>query len=416
MSVRVLSFTTFSNLIASAFLLAAAFPYVQIISNDSYTQPYAHILGMVLFVSSVGAFFSMRHSDLVSILSLAGVGLTLFVFTCSPWGNSQEYRYLMVYLSPFLMVPVFLNIIQKMPRQTVGILRYSIAIWLLVATVQVLVDAKFSASLLGRWGLHAVDIVSSGRGVLGLAPEPTHHGFHILVLGAVLSLLDDSKVSRILIFGCIVSAVFFAASSSAVLALLFSIGIWFIRYKTFSGLVVALIGGTILSYSSMMPSDLTGVDSRVIRLVRIFLDDPSLFLVSDYSVNVRLGGLWVVLSEVIRSGFFPSGLSHDAWLLARVGMLAKYDWLLALSFVGPPSGFGLLLFQGGLLTLPFLIVFMRRLFNNLPSTLLGQILVMAVPFIFLSQYYISSPLFSMIYACVIYKHRLKRTLDVRRAP
>lgn len=394
------------QILAPLLLLASTFPYVQIVPSSGYTQPYALIFGLILFVFCFGIIFQWRKYDQIAIVGLGFIGVMLFIITCLPYDNFHEYQYLLTYLSPLLMVPGFVAVIQQKTKQTILILQGSVVIWLFVSIIQLLINPEFATSFLGEWGDSATDIILSGRGVLGLAPEPTHNAFHTLLLGAALALLDSSKISRFLVFSCIVSAVVLAASSSAALILLASTLIWLLRYKTLWGIALVVVGLSFLAVLSSLLQLMVDTDSRLINLMKEVIQDPTTFLVIDHSVNMRLGGLWAVLSDSIRSGLQPHGLSHDTWLQARTEILKTYDWLLDLSLTGPPSGFGLLLFQGGILVLPFLFMFIHRLFVSQPRNLLGQIILIAVPLIFLSQFYISAPLFSMIYACALYRQRL----------
>ncbi len=391
-------------LLAPLFFLASTFPYIQLLPSSSYTQPYALILGLILFSFSLGAIIKLRLSDQISIIGLAFVGVALFITTGSH-ESPQEYRYLLAFLSPLLLVPVYLTAIDSLPKFTIKILQISIAIWIIVSVVQSTVDPLFATFLLGHWGSNAENIISSGRGVLGLAPEPTHNAFHILLLGAALSQLDTSRTSRALTFGCIITATLLAASSSAILALLFGSTIWLLRRHPLTGLIVIIIGLFSLSYMPLLLKIIWGESSRLTTLATAFLESPIELLTIDYSVNIRLGGLIATLSESINSGFIPHGLSHETWLQARTEMLNENKWLFDLSLVGPPSGLGLLIFQGGIFVFPFLFMCIRRMLSTHPPTMFGQILVTTVPFIFLSQFYISSPLFSMVYACTLYKYR-----------
>lgn len=391
-------------LLGPIFLLASTFPYVQLIPSSSYTQPYALILALLLIPLCIGAITQLRLADQIAILGLALIGLLLFIVT-GPHQTPQEYRYLLAFLSPTLLVPVYLVTISAIPQISIRVLQASISIWIFVSLIQQVIDPQFATSLLGQWGKSALDIISSGRGVLGLAPEPTHNAFHVLLLGASLSLLDTSRTSKLLSFGCIITATLLAASSSAMLALVFGSIVWFLRRHPSKGLTLFCIGLLSLSYIPTLLKAVWGETSRLTLLATGFIESPVELLAIDYSVNIRLGGLLATLSESINSALMPHGLSHDAWLQARVEMLRDNKWLFDLSLVGPPSGFGLLIFQGGFLVIPFLVIYMRRLLSSQPKTILGQVLVTTVPFIFLSQFYISSPLFSMVYACILYRHR-----------
>ena len=397
------SSTTVMWLIGPLLLFASTFPYIQFTPSSSYTQPQAYVLGILLFPFCLRSLFRLRKTDSISIISLTFIGLVLFVITCFPYNNPQEYKYFLVYLSPLLFIPVFLTTIQTAPIQTIKVLQVSIALWLLVSTVQVFIEPNFATSLLGPWSNSTANIISSGRGVLGLAPEPTHNGFHTLLLGAALSLIDNSRLSRFLTFGCIGSAVFLAASGSALLVLVLGTLFWMLRCKPLLGITAVVVGVILVKLSPLILLEQLNTDSRIGILLRLFFENPADFLTVDYSVNVRLGGFWITLRESFLFGLFPHGLSQDAWLKTREGILETNDWLLGLSLAGPPSGIGLLMFQCGFLAVPFLTIFIRRLYTNLPTTITGQVITISVLFIFFSQFYLSSPMFSMIYAFILRK-------------
>jgi hypothetical protein len=404
------------RLLAPLLLLASTFPYFQIVPNSGYTQPQAYALGLILFFFSIKKYSHLIQFGPLSIFSLGIVGLSMYIITTFPYNNLQEYRYLLVYLSPLLMIPVFITTIQKAPRTTVRILQISIVVWLIVSIIQFIVNPQFATSLIGRRADIALDIALSGRGVLGLAPEPTHNGFHVLLLGAALSLLDSSRFSRLLVFGCCISAIFLASSSSALLAFSLASFIWIFRFKPILGIISTIVGMFLLQYSPLAFQEFLGGENRILALLRAFLENPSTFLLADYSVNVRLGGLWATMVDSVQSGLLPNGLAHHTWLVRRADILKTHEWLFDISLTGPPSGFGMLLFQGGFLVIPFIFVFIHTLLRNLPVTPLGQVVVMAIPFIFLSQFYISAPLFSLVYACILNRKSLKKLTRYRTLP
>ena len=394
-------------LVAPIMLFATTFPYTPVMSPSSYTQPQGLLLGTLLFFFSTRAILKLRLFDRIAILGLGIAGSLMFILNCGPYDTPQEYKYLLVYLSPLLMVPVFVTMLKKNKHQVVWILQASIIGWFLVSAGQVFLTPSFATNFLGGWGAGAIDIASSGRGVLGLAPEPTHHAFHILLLGASLLLLDDQKLSRILGLGCIVSAVFFAASATAIVVLLFAAVLWLLRYKANWFLALAVCGWGIWEILRFVPNEWLPTGFRAIELTRVFIDNPASFLMSDYSVNVRLGGLVAILLDSVQSGFLPNGMSHNSWLDSRLGILHEFSWLVNVSEVGPPSGFGLIIYQGGILTIPFVLVMLQRLVFCKPTTMIGQILLFTVVPIFFSQFYISAPMFSLVYGCMLYRFYLR---------
>ncbi len=60
----------------------------------------------------------------------------------------------------------------------------------------------------------------------------------------------------------------------------------------------------------------------------------------------------------------PHGMSHDAWLAMGQRLVNRYDWLLDISQVGPPSGVGVVLYQAGFLAVPFLVVAIMRIVST----------------------------------------------------
>ena len=394
------------DLLGILLLIFSAFPYVQIIPSASYTQPTALILAALIFVLKTSP---MRHVDLrdrTALLGLALTGFTVFLLTCFPYDNQQEYKYLLNYISPLVITLASLKYLIRHPDFSKKIMQASIVIWLGIAVVQKFISPTFALGLVGQWSEHSFDILESGRGVLSLAPEPTHHAFHMLILAACLIQLDRSSFSRILVLLCIFDAIVLAASSSALVAIGLAslILLLFYQLKWLAFVLILIMIGWFYtdSIKTIFPDG-----SRIFMLISAVLAEPTAVLSVDYSVNMRLGGM---IASIIASGsnfFFPHGMGVASWEVSREDLLQRLPWLMDLSNVGPPSGIGVLLFQIGLLALPFLWqVFSRILSINVRWT--EQIVLLAIPFVFLGQYYISAPSFSLLYACALLRSYLLR--------
>src|SRR5262249_27394612 len=116
--------------------------------------------------------------------------------------------------------------LRAQPRLSRRIIEFSVLAWCFVAAVQTFVNPAFMTSLIGSWSEVAEGVVETGRGVLGLAPEPTHHAFHMIIVGASLMILRRSNGLASL---CVADAMLLARSASALLSLVLGAGVLFLR-------------------------------------------------------------------------------------------------------------------------------------------------------------------------------------------
>jgi hypothetical protein len=398
-------------LAGSVLLLLTAFPYLQLIQFGSYTQPYSLMLAILLFPIMAWSVLSrLGLVDQIALIGLALSGIIIFIITGYPYVNFQEFKYLISYVTPILLTVPILFYLNKYNIIAIKILRISVSIWLAVAVIQKLINPNFLVFLIGQWGESVFDIVESGRGVLGLAPEPTHHAFHILLLGTCLALLDAKKQSRWLVIFCVIDAVVLAASASAILVLSMSAIIWSILYRQrlifYISIIILLIFGF-----GIIDKILVDTNVRITQLIIAVLKEPMSVLTLDYSMNVRLGGLFAVVITTLSHALAPFGMSLEAWEIARERMLNDLPWLIDLSSVGPPSGIGQLLFQAGFLGAIFICIIFRRILSFRVGGF-EKILLITTPLIFLSQYYISSPTFSLLYACALYRWSKEKNFTI----
>lgn len=393
------------RLLYSSYMFFIAFPFLQIIPTGSYNQPYALILGILIIIQRWSSTLALLpRSDYWALVGLAITGIGFFLFQCFPYSNAQELKYLLTYLTPLVMTGAIIVVLKEAPKLAGDVMTFAVVAWVGVAIIQTVVTPTFGSFLIGSHSEVAGAVVESGRGVLSLAPEPTHHGFHMLILGSALLLLGRPAWLAAL---CVADAILLARSSSAVLALGLGTCLWAAQNP--KRLVIASgIGLVGLSIGIGLVTVFLPEESRMIALVTKFAENPSNLLLIDYSVNMRLGGPLAGILHTIDNGLMPNGLSHDDWVREVPFLIGKYDWLLDLSLVGVPSGYGVIFYQLGFLALPLLAIPLWRVCQNKVDGLY-QIVVFSSLFVFLGQYYISSPGFSLIYACAI-----MRTLQMTR--
>jgi hypothetical protein len=123
--------------------------------------------------------------------------------------------------------------------------------------------------------------------------------------------------------------------------------------------------------------------------MKLFAEDPFTILLSDYSVNMRLGGIIATIYAIF-----------DYYL-------NKFKWLYEISEEGWPSGFLILFYQAGFLIIPFYIYiysFINKL--NIYNSLY-IIIIYSSFFIFIGQFFILNPLFSLLISFFIYNKNQK---------
>lgn len=397
------------KVLVALFLLTAMFPYTQLLPLDTYTQPYSFLMGGLLFVM-VGWRQVARIPPLDgwALLFFAGAGLIFFVVDCLPKFNMQEIKYLLMYVSPLVFATTFFYVQAMHTDLTKRLVELSALCWLLVGLVQVLFDATFATFTVGEWQAAAQIVVDSGRGVLSLAPEPTHFGFHMVLMGALLYLIDGN---RYLVVACLLAALLLAKSSSVLMALVIGIALTMLTRPAFF-LVSAGLSAILLPLTYVAVQDAVESGPRLLYLLRLFIQDPYELLSLDRSVNTRLGGLIAAAWTILDQGFWPHGLSHLNWEQGLSNRMGAFPWLNSLSESGWPSGYLIVIYQSGLIGLAFLgLVFYR--FLLIPIGMFQKMLLLGAFSIFFLQYYISVPTFGVIYGALIF--RLSQNWHIPRA-
>lgn len=377
--------------LAAILVLSVAFPYVQPLPSDSYTQVYPlFISSLILLLTGARGLVIALPSDRFALIGLAAAGLIAFMVSAYPVFGGQELKYLLNYLTPLIIAPAILVMAQEQRRAVDMTLRASAALWLGIALVQSAFSPYFAASLLGVWGQHVGDIAASGRGVVGLAPEPTHHAFHMISLAAALALMRRPFWALL----CLGSAILLARSASGVMVLALALPLAVLFGRRIG---IMLIGGALaLAGLAALWLAPPGFGGRMVDLARQFLADPASILMADYSVNMRLGGMLSSLFWQASELFMPHGLALDAWTEARQAILGGHAWVVDLSGNGAPSGWGILTFQLGVVAFPLIAALLWRFYST-PQGFIARWAVYSVPLIYLFQYNISAPQFSLVY-------------------
>lgn len=384
----------------TALIFFAVFPFLQILPLKTYNQPYAFLMAFLLLLLRPRILTEFPQRDRLVLIWLVVLGIVLFAFAMLGDISQREVQYLLAYISPVVLTTALYYVIRHNPERFRQLLIYGIIVWVSVSLVQRLFSQDFLLFLIVSArdaGELAANIQLSGRGTLGLAPEPTHHGFQMLVLATCVYLLrGPAWVVALALF----DAVLLALSSSALAALGLGGILWTlmrIRRWWILGAGIALLVST--RFILLQFLDQT---SRIGLLLTRFLDNTDLLLL-DASVNARFYGMVEPLRTAFNNGFLPFGMAHETWLDIRSEIMSGNPWVMFLSGSGPASGYGLILLHAGLFALPVIYFFFRRLCWDQRMTWAG--FLSATGFIvFLGQLYLSTPSFGLLLAVAIYAH------------
>ncbi|HJS11087.1 hypothetical protein [Sphingopyxis sp.] len=385
-------------IIYSLALLFCLFPYTQILDLDSYTQPYAFLLSII---ASGAAFARLRAyfpaRDAIALIALAFTGLMGFLISSGTNPTFSELRYLLIYVSPVVFAFASFGIAIEYPRAADRIIVFATLTWMAVGIIQTVIDPSFASQFVGRFSAAAEVVVESGRGTLGLAPEPTHFGFHMIILAAALVLMGGRNW---LSLACLVTALIIARSSSAALALGLGALIYLVIFGGRARWLLLLVVPFYFMIGLIVEAHMLPQNLRIVQLMTDFYQDPLYPVLSDASANQRLGGIYVGAKQIIVQGFMPAGMSEETWLDLIGPIMAANPWLIMLSEAGVPSGILIVGFQLGLFGLIPLIFILYRMLSGLRSHY-ETFLLCTMVFVFFSQYMISTPGFGVIYGMVI---------------
>lgn len=383
-----------SLVVSGLFFLFVLFPFSQLISLPSYNQPYAVLMAVVILLGKPGIFRMLPQVDRIMLIYLAALGVLLFLATATQGLQFREFSYLISYITPVLTTVVCYWVMRRYRRMAVRLLTISICIWAAVGFIQLMGFPNFLTSFAAHSDNLGGNILDSGRGSLGLAPEPTHFGFHMLLLGASLYLLRGPLWVVLL---AIAALLLLAKSSSALLALALGIVVWACVRPVMRIWIFIGIAGVLL-FSAIIP--LLFDDSyRITNIILAVYNNGFDIFLLDYSINARLSGLFAAFYYFQHNDFMPLGMGLENWTVARDYMLAQFSWIINLSGSGPASGVGLILLQGGFLGVPVIIYIVHRFifalgrkFDGLPAA--------ACFFVFLAQFYLAAPTFGLVLAAI----------------
>ena len=175
-----------NNIFIYIFLFFTFFSFTQIIPLNTYNQPWVFIFAIFVYILNFKKIIKNFHTyDFNNLIYLIFLGFFLFIFSIPNGINFQSIKWLLNYCTPFILIPIYFYIITNKNKILIYTLKISFFLWILVGLIQTFINNNFLTSFVGERQNSAVEyVVESGRGVLGFAPEPTHHGFQLLLFSS----------------------------------------------------------------------------------------------------------------------------------------------------------------------------------------------------------------------------------------
>lgn len=337
-----------------AFLIAVFFPYMQVLPLGSDVQPAALLLGLGVLLASQTGRFPREITPLLVVL----VGAITIAFVTGI--SALALRGLANYFSLFIIAFATYGTLKERRGFSTRLLSAIVWIWFVVGFLQTFLSRELFTVLLSNARSTA------GRGVVGLAPEPTSYGIHCLLLGLLVSELCTGRQRRWNLAALLIQILFFARSSMTVLFLL----IWGVAYlATRAGLlrsllgaaIVGAVGAGVLQALARFAATVKGV--RIFDLIHLVATAPALILVRDQSISDRVAAIVFSLAGAFNYWFLPHGFtSWSAWVGDIGPRMVRYvPYYTAGDRI--MSGYGAAIFELGFLGLlvPYVVTRTARL-------------------------------------------------------
>jgi len=327
--------------LASLFLFFAFFPYLTIVPLGTDLQPYALLTAIILLI-----LVSSWHWP-AEIWLLAGPMAAGLLIGVVQLFSFSALRGIGAYATPFFVAGATYAVLRTRSRLVDNFIKYVPYVWLVVGLIQTALDQEFMKAFLPNMSL------DPDRGVAGLATEPSFYGMFCLFL-LVLNYLRNPR-DRLVAFVLLFQILFLAKSSVAVFSLLFLLlyfGLVNLSIKQIALCAIVIVGGY-YAIVKLFPDDW-----RIVILTSALLQDPSLLLLTDTSVNSRFSHFLFSLGGFFQDGLIPHGYgSFTHYVREELAVrYPEYVWLGSLDDnLKIMSGYGAALFELGFVGLLYLV-------------------------------------------------------------
>ena len=340
-----------SNFLFGAFIFAIFFPFIKVIA-DLDTQPTALLLGIIIF------FAYQRKVVSKSIAVLGGSFIfSLFLLNFSDF-TFDSLKNSVSYISMFFIPVATYYMLRCQNGFKEFYLKWVVYILFFVGFIQTFFLKSFLTFLLPRASS------SIGRGVVGLATEPTTYGFMCLFL-MFICFFHQPKKMRLYQALLLIQIIVFAKSSTVVLLLFAWSFIYMCLFFSFKRLILGMlfVSGFLISFMPLF------VNTRLFNVLNLLISNPQLLFLKDTSAAVRFFHIFFSVFGAFQNFLIPKGFSGYAiYLYDNLDQYPSYvrTVLLTNEITNKiMSGYGAALFELGFVGLIFpiiLLVLLKRFY------------------------------------------------------
>lgn len=365
------------------FYIFVFFPFVQIYNLGTDSQPYALIISLLMFP------FIVKRNMNKSLVYLFVICIFSFGILFISRLNFNSMRSLSNYVSLFFISYLSYYFLKKSNGLSYNFFRCIVLIWFITGFIQTFIDPNFLAFLLPR-GDSSVTL-ASGRGVIGLAPEPTFYGI-MCVFFLLIGYLNFGYRKRINVYYILLLLQIFIFSRSSLVILLLFLALFLYLLVTiclkiklfvkFLGIILLLItlGYIIISTYSVELSQI-----RIVRIVSTLMSSPEDVILLDASINTRIAHFVFPIYGFLNDLCLPHGYSEFNEFMKECFSNEQLNyWLSPYTMETNPtrimSAWGCIFFELGFVGFLFLYVVLLNLYTivNMPSRLVVVIIVIAL--------------------------------------
>jgi hypothetical protein len=345
--------TLFRKIFLSLYLFLIFFPYIQIVKIEGVgdTQPWALLISIIV---SIYYGFIRREPvpyQLKPLIILLFIAICIFIFSGV---TTHSIRSLVGYFSlPFIGYSSYM-MLKDNGGLSHNIIKSVILIWGIVGLIQLYIP-DFLTGLLSDMR------TTETRGVISLAPEPSHYGTVCIFLLFYAVFHIKSYFYSLFI---LIQIFIFAKSSIIMLFLGLAWIVYVIVYKKL------LTGGVLTMILFCMVFFLSNTymqGTRMTGLMNLLKEDPLYVVRTDASINDRVAAVYFPLKGFIGNWGLPMGInmnSFSEYLNLEINRSDRaFFWVVAGAGRMHSGGLGGILLEMGLFALFIPFFFIKNIRN-----------------------------------------------------